>query len=263
MKLPELVRNLKRKKLRAGWTTMLFMMAMLSSGPVACDKAGSALGIGTGDSKRVFTRHKVSLIRTLPTSYETRIAKIPGVTHVTSQTWFGGIYRNDPKNFFTTLVVEPTSFFTVFPEFKLPSVQKEEWLKVPHGAIVGEETAKRFGWKVGDTISLTSPIWGEPGGKTQWDFQVVGINTGTKKTTDVTCVYIRYDFFNQSKRQHAKDEVGWFVIRCIDKDQRLAISQEIDNEFSGSPHETTSEPEAASTDGSTKLFGPGSSGGTP
>jgi putative ABC transport system permease protein len=246
--------NLKRKKLRTSLTILSILVAFLLYGFLACIKAAFNSGVNMADADRLVTRHKVSIIQSIPSSYEARITKVPGVTLVAPQSWFGGIYQNDSKNFFATIAVEPVSFLEMYPEFDLSAEQKAEWLKVRHGAIVGEVTMKRFGWKVGDTIPLTAPIWGEPKGKTHWEFQIVGVYTSQRKGADLTSFYFRYDFFDEA-RERGKGEIGWFGIRVADKDKAASISKTIDEEFANSAYETKTEPEGAMMAGFAEQLG--------
>jgi len=185
----------------------------------------------------------VSLIQTLPHSYEARIASMPGVSLVNHQSWFGGIYQ-DPKNFFATMPTEPEKFLAMYPEFVLPEAHKQAWLKTRTGAIVGKSLVDRFHWKLGDHIPLTSPIWGEPANQSNWDFEIVGIFESGKKGTDTSQFYFRYDYFEEA-RQKNKGQVGWYVLRVADANQTPDIAKRIDDEFANSPYETKAEAEGA------------------
>ncbi|MES2569787.1 MAG: FtsX-like permease family protein, partial [Verrucomicrobiota bacterium] len=118
------------------------------------------------------------------------------------------------------------------------------WLNTRTGAIVGRFTLERFKWKLGDRIPLTAPIWGEPEGRPNWEFEIVGVYDGAKKGTDTTGMYFRYDYFDEA-RPRGKGEVGWFSVRVKDPDQAAEIAKQIDTEFSNSPYETKAEPEGA------------------
>ncbi len=235
--------NLKRRKLRTALTVLSILIAFLLFGFLCAIKEAFTAGVTLAGQDRLVVRHKVSIIQSLPESYKRRIQNIPGVEAVAQQSWFGGIYQ-DPKNFFASIVVRPEEYLDMFPEFIVPAEQKDAWLKARTGVIVGDGTMKRFGWKIGDHIPLTCPIWGEPEGKSQWDFEIVGTYTGAKKGTDTTQFLIRYDYFDEA-RPRGKGEVGWFAVRIKDPDQAAVIAQQIDDEFANSPYETKAEPEGA------------------
>jgi putative ABC transport system permease protein len=235
--------NLKRKKLRTALTLLSILVAFLLFGFLCAIKEAFVAGVSLAGADRLVVRHKVSIIQSLPRSYEQRIVDLPGVAAVSHQSWFGGIYQ-DPKNYFASIPVEPEKFLDMFPEFLLPPEQKEAWLKTRTGAIVGRALMDRFKWKLGDTIPLTSPIWGQPANQTHWQFQIVGIYDGAKKNTDTSGMYFRYDYFDEA-RTRGKGQVGWFMVRVRDSNQAAEIAKKIDAEFANSPFETKAEPEGA------------------
>ncbi len=239
--------NLKRKKLRTALTLASIFIAFVLFGALCAVKHALTGGISMAGQNRLVVRHKVSLIQTIPQSYEARIANIPGVSGVSAQTWFGGIYI-DPKNFFATFPVDPEKYLNMFPEIVVPPEQKAAWLKTRNGALVGRTTAERFHWKIGDHVPLTSPIWRNPANQGQWDFEIVGFYTTTSKNFDTTAFFFRYDYFEEA-RTVLKGEVGWYTVRIQNSDQAADIAKKIDNEFANSPYETKAEPEAAMAQG--------------
>ena len=237
------IANLKRKKLRTVLTVLSAFIAFLLFGLLCALKEGLMGGVNIADADRLIVRHKVTLIQPLPESYEARIGRIPGVDAVAVQSWFGGIYQ-DPKNFFATIPVKPETFLDVYREFKVPEDQKQEWLRTRNGALVGPATMKRFGWKIGDTVPLTSPIWGQPKDQSAWEFKIVGSYEATKKGADTSTFYFRHDYFDEGKVER-KGLIGWATVRVKNPDQAAAIAKAIDTEFENSPYETKAEPEGA------------------
>ena len=235
--------NLKRKKLRTGLTLLSILVAFLLFGFLCAIKEAFTAGVTMAGADRLVVRHKVSIIQSLPFSYDARIANMPGVAAVAHQSWFGGIYQ-DPKNFFPTIPVEPQKFLDMFPEYVLPEAQKQAWFKTRTGAIVGRNLVERFKWKIGDRIPITSPIWGQPENQPHWEFEIVGIYDGAKKNTDTSGMFFRYDYFDEA-RTRGKGQVGWFTVRIRNPDQAEDIARKIDEEFANSPYETKAEPEGA------------------
>ena len=235
--------NLRRRKLRTALTLLSILVAFLLFGFLCAIHEAFTAGITLAGQDRLVVRHKVSLMQSLPLSYAARIAAMPGVTGVAHQSWFGGIYQ-EPKNFFPAIPVEPGPLLEMFPEFLLPAEQKQAWEKTRNGAIIGRMLAERFHWKIGDRIPLTCPIWGEPAGQSQWDFEVVGIFAGAKKGTDTSGMFFRYDYFDEA-RPRGKGEIGWMAVRVKDPAQAADVAKRIDAEFENSPYETKAEPEGA------------------
>jgi putative ABC transport system permease protein len=245
--------NLKRKKLRTLLTFLSIAVAFFLFGLLCALKAALVGGVSMAGADRLITRHRVSIIQAIPISYRTRIAAIPGITGIVSQTWFGGIYQ-DPKNFFPSVAVEPKALLDMFPEYVLPQDQKDAWFKTRTGAIVGRATATRFGWKIGDRIPLHSPIWRREGGNDTWEFDLVGIYDGAKKGTDTSQLFFHYDYFDEG-RAFGKGSISWFTIRVADPAQADQLAARIDQEFANSPAETKTEPEGAFAQGFAQQVG--------
>jgi putative ABC transport system permease protein len=247
--------NLKRRKLRTLLTLLSIFVAFLLYGLLCTIKEAFTAGVTMAGADRLVVRHKVSLIMTLPAAYGPRMEKISGVSSAVAFTWFNGIYKNEPKNFFGTFPVEPESFLAMFPEYTLPEDQKQAWMKTRTGAIIGRSLSERkeFKWKVGDRIQLTSPIWPRKGGE-PWEFEVVGILDAAKKNADTSGFYFRYDYFDEG-RQYGEGLVGWYSVRVGDPDRAAEIAKAIDNEFANSPSETKAEPEGAFMQGFAQQVG--------
>lgn len=245
--------NLKRKKARMLLTLLSIVVAFFLFGLLCALRKSLDGGVSMAGADRLITRHRVSIIQMIPVAYRNRIAALPGVSAIASQSWFGGIYQ-DPANFFPSMPVDPAVFLEMYPEFVLPADQKETWFKTRTGAIVGRTTADRFGWKIGDRIPLKSPIWQRAGGGDTWEFDLVGIYDGAKKGTDATQFFFHYDYFDEG-RMWGKGTIGWFIIRVADPAQADAIAARVDQEFANSPTETKTEPEGAFAAGFAQQIG--------
>ena len=244
--------NLKRKKLRTSLTLLSILVAFVLFSLLSALKLALAGGVLMADANRLMVRHRVSFIQPLPHAYMGRMARIPGVSAISHTTWFGGIYQ-DPKNQFGTFPVEPELFLPMNPEVILPESQKEAWLKTRTGAIVGRRLAERFKWKIGDRVPLTSPfVQSKSGGA--WEFDIVGIYDGAKKTTDTSGFFFRYDYFDEA-RTFGAGQVGWYQVRVNDPKRITEIAAAIDAEFANSAAETKAESEGAMFQGFAQQIG--------
>jgi putative ABC transport system permease protein len=248
--------NLKRKKLRTSLTLLSIFVAFTLYGLLCTIKQAFTAGVTMAGADRLIVRHKVSLIMNLPATYKERMEKIPGVDSVLHFTWFNGIYKDEPKNFFASFPISDLdTLLSIYTEYTMTEEHKEAFKKTRAGCIIGRSLAgrKEFGWKVGDRIQLKSPIWPRKGDQ-PWEFEVVGILEAAKPTADTSGFYFRYDYFNEARAQ-GEGLVGWYGIKVHDPARAAEVARAIDEEFANSPYETKSEPEGAFAQGFVQQIG--------
>ena len=232
--LPLIFANLSRKKLRTTLTIGSFAVALFLFGFLAVIHGAFEGGVSLAGIDRHMVINKVSIIQPLPISYRDQILRIPGVKLVTYDIWFGGIYQ-DPKNFFPSFVIDTANQRQVFPELAVSDDQWNAFMADREGAIVGSQTAKRFGWKLGDRIPLKAPIYGG-----SWEFNIRGIYTGAREGDDLTQFWIRNDYFDE-RRTFGKGQIGWYTVKLDSPDDSTRVVKAIDDTFANSPYETKSE----------------------
>jgi putative ABC transport system permease protein len=183
---------------------------------------------------RVVTRHQTSLANVMPIAYRERIKSVPGVEHVVATQWFGGMYK-DPANFFAQFAVDADHFFDVYPELVVAPDQKEAFKKERTAAIVGEGLVERFGWKLGDRVTLEGVIF-----PFDVEFIVRGFTHGGGSEN---VVYFHWDYFNELFGN--QNISGTFTIKAQSAEQIPAISESIDAMFMNSTAPTKTETEQA------------------
>jgi len=245
--------NLKRKKLRTALTLLSILVAFMLFGFLSSIKQALVGGVQLAGNDRLIVRHKISLIQLLPESYKARMERIPGVARASHRTWFGG-HVKDSKHFFPQMPLTPEELFELYPEFLVPADQKQAWFRTRTGAIVGRRTAEHFHWKVGDRVTIISPIWSKSDGSQNWEFELMGIYDGEKKGTDTTGFFFHYDYFEEA-RPFAKGQVGWYIIRITNPENAAQVAKAVDAEFENSSAETKTETEAAFTQAFAKQIG--------
>ncbi|HXH49340.1 MAG TPA: FtsX-like permease family protein [Terriglobia bacterium] len=232
--------NLFRKKARLLLTIGSFTVALFLFAFLAVVREAFTRGGGIASASRLVVINRVSLIQPLPLSYRDKISALKGVEAVTHNNWFGGVYQ-DPKNFFPQFVIDPENQRTVMPELIVSDGQWNTFLKDQQGAIVGARTAERFGWKVGDRISIKSPAYF---GGQAWQFNIDGIYHGERRTDDESQFWFQWKYFEQNVPPNFKDMVGWYVVKLESPDDALRVSKAIDAEFANSPYETKTDTES-------------------
>jgi putative ABC transport system permease protein len=189
---------------------------------------------------RLIVRNKVAITQPLPLAYYQRLAAIPGVTAVTHEEWFGGMLGETQKDFFPNFALDPTTFLDVFPEYTAPPEQLAAFTDDPCGALLGDKLARRFGWKVGDRVTLKGTIY--PG---DWTFTVRGIYSGTRPGADTTGLVFGYRCLNEKLPEAMKDKVGIYAVRVDDPSRSAAVARTIDDMFANSAWPTKTESERA------------------
>ena len=236
------VRNLRRNPLRTVLTIAAVMVAIITFVTLRTVLSAWTAGADHAAKDRVGTRHKVSFIMPMPRRYLQEVKGIPGVKSTASANWFGGKDPKHDRDFFATIAVEPKDFLEVYDEILLPQDQRDTWFQTKTGAIIGDSLAKKFGWKIGDRVTLNGTIY--PG---EWEFVVSGIYTATRRSVDRATLYFHYDYLNDDPRtsQVMHDQVGWIVSRVDDPGRSAEVAKAIDAKFEERDIQTLSMSERA------------------
>jgi len=113
--------------------------------------------------------------------------------------------------------------------------------------------ATRFGWKIGDRIPLTAPIWLPKGGGTTWEFNIRGIYDGGDMV-DKTQMFFRYDYLDENRIQ-GEGQVGWYVVKISDPSKAVELAHSFDEMFANSSAETKTTTEKGFVEGFAKQIG--------
>lgn len=237
-----IIRNAFRHKLRSFLTILGVAIAILAFGLLRTLVGLWYLGVEQSSATRLVTRNAISLVFSLPISYKDRIRQIPGVKQVSYGNWFGGIYI-DEKNFFPNFAVDPRSYLDLYPEFVLPTGERDAFIHDRRGAVAGRKLAATYHWKVGDMITLKGTIF--PG---QWEFVLRGIYRGAQKSTDETQFFFNWEYLNETMKRtvpRRADQAGFYMIGVTKPELAAEVSQAVDGTFRNSLAETLTETEKA------------------
>jgi putative ABC transport system permease protein len=237
-----LFRNTVRHKLRTGLTVLGITIAILAFGLLRTVITTWYMGVEASSANRLWVRNAISLIFPLPTAYKEKIRQTEGVKFVSHATWFGGIYI-DEKHFFAQFAVEPEAYMAAYSEYYVPPKQKAAVLRERKAAVAGRKLAERYGWKLGDVITLKGTIY--PG---TWEFVLRGIYKGTRRDADETVFFFNWDYLNETLKKKAParaDQVGAFIVVVKNPDTVADVSARIDGTFKNSLAETLTETEKA------------------
>ncbi len=234
--------DLFRKKTRTVLTVLSIVVAFLLFGLLDAVRVAFTVHESVEGASRLITSSRLSIIQPLPYADMSQIQHVPGVEAVAFANWFGGIYQ-DRKNFFANFAVSP-NFVEVYPEFLLPDDQKRAFAGTRTAALVGENLAKRFGWKLGDKIPLEATIFPRVDGSNTWTFDLVGIFRARDKQDrgQEDQMWFRYDYFDEG-RVLSKGTVGWYVVKVADPVHADTVARAIDKLFANSEAETKTQTE--------------------
>jgi len=229
--------NLGRHRLRtiltiASVALALFLFASLRS--VTTTLAATAQ---FGGARRLVTLNATGLVFPLPLAYGNRIKALPGVTGLSWANWFGGRY-GDGKTFFANFAVDPQSYLAIYPEITLPADQRQAFLQDRTGALIGKRLIGRYGWKLGQNVTLQGTIF--PG---DWTFTIRGVYTPTDPAIGDDVLIFHHDYFDE--RIGRAGIAGWYIVEIDDAAHAAAIAKSIDDLFrnSSSPTKTGTERE--------------------
>ena len=237
-----LFRNAFRHKLRTALTILGITIAILAFGLLRTVVSAWYAGVEASSASRLITRNAISLVFMLPSSYRDKIRQIEGVKTVSWGNWFGGIYI-DEKHFFPNFAVDPKTYLDLYPEFILTEEEKKAFFRDRKGCVVGQLTAQKYGFKIGDTVTLKGTIF--PG---DWNFIVRGIYRGRDKGTDESQFFFSWEYLNETMKKtipRRADQIGFFILGIRSPDQAAEVASAIDRSFKNSITETLTETEKA------------------
>ncbi len=240
--------NLMRNKRRTILTVLsvaaaLFLYVSLRSVNTTLDDAREV-----GSESRMVTRNAISIVFVLPEAYYSWLTTVPGVQRVTWGNWFHGIYQ-DPRNFFASFAVRVENYFDVYPEVVIPEDQKQAFMRERTAAMVGTGLMERFGWRLGQTISLRSMIYNP---EEEWQFTIRAVYTPIPGWTD-EAFYFHYDYLYEKSDRGAQP--GWYVLQLEDPSQAATVAEAIDAHYKNSRAATRTETERAFQAGMVSMYG--------
>jgi putative ABC transport system permease protein len=183
---------------------------------------------------RLVVRHRISLANVLPARYQSRIEHMPGVEACSRFTWFGGVYK-DEKNFFPQFACEGSKIARLFTEAIFDPKQMADFIQDKAACVVGIKTMNRFGWKIGDKVTLVGTIWDCSPELT--------IRAVYREGIDETNLFFHHEYFDELMNDPGL--VGTFWIKAKSAAVIPGLIKNIDDAFRNTDAETKTETERA------------------
>ena len=188
-------------------------------------------------SQRLVVRHRVSLTFLLPGFYREKIRSVPGVQAVVPMSWFQGVYRDQkPENFFPRFSTDPDEMFKVYTDFKIPDDQLKAWQRDRQGAIVSDSLAAKYGWKIGDRITIVGDIY-----PVTLELFIRGVYHADP---DPKSLYFNTKYVEEAV-SFFKGQAGTFSILADSPADVSKVAAGVDDMFHNSPQRTKTESEKA------------------
>ena len=239
--LPLVWAGLWRKRVRTVLAMLSVAIAFWLYGTL--DGVNAAFGdalVSMTDAARLRTQSRVTMRAGLPLAHRTRIENVTGVRDVGVVTFVGGLYR-DSVDFIEISAIDIGRVDTL-GRFELDAAHVEAMRGLRTGAIVGPELVRRYGWKIGDRVTVRS-AWAKEDGSNDWTFDVVGVYGIPEGAFPADGnFWINYDYFDE-ERAFAKGTVTFYTLRVDDADRAAAVGAEIDALFANSSDETLTQSE--------------------
>src|SRR5271165_4069190 len=232
------VRNTYRNKRRSLLTMISISFSLLLLTMMICIWRSFYVDqVAPEASRRLITRDRVSLAFFLPAYYRDKIRAVPGVTAVVPISWFGGRYIDDrPEHFFAQFATDPDEYLKVASDKIVPPDQVKAWQEDRAGALVDVTLANKFGWKIGDRISLQGTI-----------FPVnpeLTIRAIYHRDPPQNALYFNAKYLEESW-DWFKGKTYWYSSQVDSADDVARVAKEIDDMFRNSPLQTKTDSEKA------------------
>lgn len=243
------IANLRRRLRRTTLTILgvaiaLFLFVTLRSVLTTLEDADQM-----GSESRLIVRNKTGIVFTLPMAYRNRLLGIDGVEGVSWSFWFGGQYINE-RNYFPQFAVDSETYLPLYPEIVIPEDQRQAFLQERTAALIGRGLAERFGWRLGQTVTLQGTIF--PG---DWEFTIRAIYESGREGFPDNTMYFHFEYLEQSFGSDGFGEIGTYVLGLADPTRAAEIAAQIDATYENSAVATKTETESAFQLGFIGLYG--------
>lgn len=230
--------NLGRNKLRTALTGGAIMLAVVLVCVLLTLPTGlAALLDRAGSNTRISVHNRAGMAYTMPYAFTRKVRQIDGVAAAVAMMWFGGAFEDARRVTFPNLAVEADQVGAVYPDYNIPADQLADFQRYRDGALVGRQTMRKYGWKIGDRITLRSTIWG-----LSVDLRIVGEMPNDRSPL----LWFNWTYLDEALKAQGRSGLGvtpMIWLRVGDPDRVNAVMRTIDDLSRNSEAETACETE--------------------
>lgn len=205
---------------------------------------------------RLYVGNKLQLGSPIPIAIADWLKTVSGVRYVTYRFQFGATYQR-PDQGVPICATDVDSFLAVYPEDKVDPAQVRTMRQIQDGAIVGIGTMHKYGWKVGQRVTLQSGLK-RTDGTGNWTFDIVGtwVDSEGENDDDSQLLITHYRYVNESlPTGPPRDTMNLAVLRIADPARATQIEQAIDSQYANSANETLTQSEQELAEADLANFG--------
>jgi len=234
--IPLVWSGLWRKPVRTALIFLQVSVAFALFGVLQGMKSGMDRAVANARADVLFVAPSAQGGAPLPSAYLTRLQAIPGVKTVTFADGLLGTYRKPTEAVYVLALAPGREWLWIAPEiFKVLPRDLEALQRTRTGVLISPDIGAKYGWRVGDRISLTSSTLQRDGSGT-WSFDIVGTFTAHELGAGGYIV-ANYTYLDEA-RALDKGTVRNFYVVISDPARAAALSDAIDRVFANSSNGT-------------------------
>jgi putative ABC transport system permease protein len=177
----------------------------------------------------------------LPRRHIDEIREVPGITLLTEISFLPGVYQERANNVLM-INTNPDIWLAIRPEFQHSKEELAAVLRTRTGAMIASGLATKYGWKVGDSVTLMTPLM-KKDGTSDWTVEVMGIMTNPD-APNANNMLTNWAYYDEA-RVSGGGTVSRFLMRIADPTRSTQISRDIDAKFANSSAPTRTQSEQA------------------
>ncbi|MCL4212971.1 MAG: FtsX-like permease family protein [Gemmatimonadales bacterium] len=239
--------NLRRNKKRTILTMLSVMVAFFLFGVLRSVITTLDAATEVGSEGRLISSSASGITFLLPEAHANRLAAVDGVSSVSWANWFGAYYR-DPNDFFAQFAIKADTYIPMYPEIVITAGSMDDFMRERNAAIVGVGLLRKFGWQVGQKVTLTGTF-----AAGDWDFNIRAAYDPPDPAFGDELMFFHYEYFWEGTNRQVTP--GWFVMTLEEPDRAAEVASTIDAMFKSSVAPTKTQTEKAFNAGFVTMWG--------
>ena len=246
---PLVLAGLWRRPVRTVLTFLSIMVAFILFGIMASIESGFAKQVAAARLDRLYVDSRYP--GQMPMAYKSQIESLPGVRAVIPTSGIGGYWKDQRNGVGVNATTE--DYVVARPEYTIDRALLRKMDQSRTGIIVSKAIARRFNWKVGDRVPVTTQTAQQNGSKV-WTFDILAIADNRDMPDTANFVLGSYKYIDEA-RTTDRGTVNRFLVRITDESRSVEIGRAIDKLFENSPKPTRTMSEKLGAQASTSNLG--------